>query len=139
MLPQFNVKVSGESMPLLRKSLAEIEVDGEKVPFVEGDDGFFSIRFGHQNLDSATLVVKRGGTPVNPQELGLTNVEIQDASGASAYHIPEGCLVCYDPKDRTPKETGAPISTLDLAPMILRNFRVPVPDYMQGVSVPGFL
>lgn len=137
MLPQFNVKVSGESVPLMRKCLAEIEVNGEKVPFVEGDDGFFSVRFGHQNLDPATLVVRRGGTPVNLHELGLGNVAIQDASGASAYHIPEGCFVCYDPLDRTPKETAAPISALDLAPMILRNFGLPVPAYMEGVAAPG--
>ena len=63
-------------------------------------------------------------------DLGLENVEIEDKSDCSGYHIPEGCLVIYDPRDQSAKAVRPDISTLELAPAILQNYAIPVPDYM---------
>jgi hypothetical protein len=60
----------------------------------------------------------------------MVNVEIEDKSGSSAYHIPQGCLFIYDPRERSRKTDRPNIATTEIAPSILRNFGARVPDYM---------
>ena len=67
--------------------------------------------------------------------LGLYNQEIQDKSGSSAYHIPEGCLFIYDPKDRSVKKDRPVMGNLEIAPTIIRNFGIRPPEYMQKPAV----
>jgi hypothetical protein len=61
--------------------------------------------------------------------LELTQVE--DEAGSTGYHIPEGVLFVYDPKDLTPKTLGGTIPTTDVAPALLTHFGVDVPQYMR--------
>jgi len=83
---------------------------------------FVMFSLGHKNLTGVDTV--QVGERVLPFEaLGLSNTPIEDTSGTSAYHIPEGCLVIYDPQDRAPKSGRAEISTCELAPTLPRALR----------------
>jgi hypothetical protein len=57
-------------------------------------------------------------------------VEIDDKSHSSAYHIPNGTLLIYDPLDRSPKPGFSQMSTTEIAPSLLENYSLPVPSYM---------
>ena len=62
-------------------------------------------------------------------------MHLQDASGANAYHIPEGILLRYDPKsDKLNQEMSdwCKVSVLDVAPSVLKGYNLAMPDYMSG-------
>ena len=66
----------------------------------------------------------------------MENVKIQDRCGATAYHIPQGSLLIYAPVKGLNGNDIATISTTEIAPTLLRNFKVPVPSYMnKGLSL----
>lgn len=82
--------------------------------------------------DHATL----DGRRVPLSRLGFTNTAIEDESGQTAYHVPEGALLVHHRGARP--GASAPlrrVSTLDVAPMLLTRLGVPVPAYMRGESV----
>ena len=64
------------------------------------------------------------------EQLGLENISIEDETNTNAYHIKEGSLIIYDPQDTKPKVIRRNISCLEIAPMILQNFSVKIPEYM---------
>jgi hypothetical protein len=64
-------------------------------------------------------------------EIGFASVEIQDSAGQSAYHIPQGALLIYDPHTQPTSALRPEISTLDIAPAILQAFGVAPPAYMR--------
>jgi hypothetical protein len=130
MLPQWNLLMSSGLEDLARKRLAAVEICGEQLSFRERERGFFSIDMGHPNVSEDTCDLRVNGQRKSLADLGLRNVEISDKSGSSAYHIPEGCLFIYDPKDRSRKLGRPEISTLEIAPAILRNFGLQAPGYM---------
>jgi hypothetical protein len=133
MRPQVNLRVSEREVAAFRASLSGLSIDGVPVVFRESEKGFFSIDFGQENLHlkpeaRATL----HGRPVAFEALGLSNIEIEDKSGTTAYHVPQGALIIYDPADHTPRGAVRPqVSTLELAPSLLQGFGVPVPAYMR--------
>jgi len=63
--------------------------------------------------------------------LGLETVEIEDRSGTTAYHVPEGILAVYDPA-RPPAVNGSrpEVSVLEVAPALLQILGVEPPNYM---------
>ena len=57
------------------------------------------------------------GEPRPLASLGLETVEIEDRSGTTAYHVPEGVLAVYDPTLPPPANTTRPeVSVLEVAP-----------------------
>jgi hypothetical protein len=76
------------------------------------------------------------GQTIPLEHSGMANVKIQDRCGATAYHIPQGSLIIYAPARGLNGNDVAMISTTDIAPTLLRNFNVAVPDYMnKGISL----
>jgi hypothetical protein len=131
MLPQVNVLVDDSHAPTLRASLRGLDIAGARLSFRERDRGFFSLDFGHANLYETASAARLHGVDMSFEQLGLANVEIQDKSGTTAYHVPQGCLIVYDPRSAATAPARAQISTLDIAPALLRNFAVPIPPYMR--------
>jgi len=129
MLPQFNVQVSGNAAAGFKRQLERLSVNGEQISFVREGDGFFSITMGHTNIPHPVLSFDNANIPL--EELGIANVEITDKSGTTAYHIPEGALLIYDPSMPQTAEITR-ISTLDVSPYLLTNFGQRVPNYMGG-------
>jgi hypothetical protein len=130
MLPQTNLLVSPGVSGRMHDALSGLRVAGEPVSFREREAGFFSIDMGQTNIDESSHRVTLGVQAHGFADLGMVNVEIEDKSGSSAYHIPEGCLFVYDPLDRSVKRERPEIATTEIAPSILRNFGAAVPDYM---------
>jgi hypothetical protein len=130
MLPQINLIVEQDHVTRFRACLKTLKIQGENVNFRESDSSFFSIDFGQENLYDQPQTALLEGQESTFADLGLENVEIQDRSGATAYHIPKGCLLIYDPLSQNIKPAKSQISTLNIAPAILNNFALNVPEYM---------
>jgi hypothetical protein len=130
MLPQTNLLLQPGLVESFVERLTTVTIDDAPVQFRQRDSGFFSIDMGQRNLDADRCKVRFGPDTGSLSEWGLENTEIEDKSGTSAYHIPEGCLFIYDPRDQSAKPARPEVSTLEIAPALLRNFRVEVPRYM---------
>lgn len=135
MLPRFNFFVTDAAASAFRGNLEELRVNGEKVVYREGEQNFFSVSFGQMNLDPKTSRVTLRGELRSFEAMGLSQVEIEDKSGTTAYHVPEGSLVIYDPRDLSLKEKGQPVATTEIAPALLRHFGVSVPGYMNASTL----
>lgn len=132
MLPSFNFEVPADKADYVAARLKSMTVNGGHLSHRISGEGFFSVDFGHPNLRDTVVMV--GNEVVSLADCGLENVEIQDRSGTTAYHIPEGTLMIYDGRSRDDSKTQA--STLDIAPYILAKFGVERPAYMRA---PGAL
>lgn len=131
MLPQWNAFVRAHKTAAFREALGKLQIDGAPLTFREAQGGFFSLDFGQPNLYERNDAIRFDGHPMSAQDLGLKNVEIEDKSGASAYHIPQGSLLVYDADHRDPKQKHRPqVSTKEIAPTILQNYAVQVPPHM---------
>lgn len=128
--PDVNVVVTPEKTAQFVEAVSKLEVNGSPVRLDERENGFFNIGVVGANVEDLPPYARFGDEQVHFDELGLENVEIEDQAGTSAYHIPEGSLLVFDPRGR-----GFPgrkrVSTLALAPFLLRNFGAPVPSYMR--------
>lgn len=134
MLPQYNVVVTDDARERVRRRLGALEIAGSPLSWREAANGFFSLDLGHKNLHDTPNVIKVGGECVACGDLGLENTEIEDKSGSNAYHIPQGSLLIYDRAGFPSKQPRSEISTLEIAPAVLRNFGVAIPPYMSAAS-----
>ncbi|MBX7082514.1 MAG: hypothetical protein K1X88_25135, partial [Nannocystaceae bacterium] len=76
------------------------------------------------------------GRSVAMAELGFADVAIEDESGQTAYHVPEGVLAIHSAAapTRARVDGGLPrphCSTLAIAPRVLERLGAPVPEYMR--------
>lgn len=128
MHPQYNFKVSEGQITNIQRKLNSLTIADKPLSYREKEGGFFSIDLGHRNL--AVLQGVYQGNPIDLEKLGIYNEEVEDQTGSTAYHVPEGSLWVYDPLGK--KETGRVygISSRSVAPSILQNFEIDVPDYM---------
>ena len=128
MLLQFNYKVNDGKLEAFKTALEGMRINGNRVIWRDLGFGKISIDMGQANLKEVDLVVN--GKHIAFAESGLENVEIEDKSSATAYHIPEGHQFVYHPSfgKQGMAETG--VSTIALAPTLLQNFSAPVPEYM---------
>lgn len=130
MAPDVNLIVAPQFVARFRAAVERLVIDGKPLVYQEKPGGFFSLRFGHQDLGREQGGARMAGRLISVEELGLANVVIEEGSGTTAYHIPQGMLLIYEP-NQVSQAGRVQISTLDIAPAILRHFGVPVPPYMQ--------
>jgi hypothetical protein len=136
MLPHFNLVVEDKYVEPFGDALRTVRVGGEPLHFKESDNGFFSLEFGQANLHDRPDVVTVAGEPRPMASLGLETVEIEDRSGTTAYHVPEGILAIYDPSRPPAATAGRPeVSVLEVAPAILQTLSVDPPAYMTRPKV----
>lgn len=129
MVPQSNVWVSDAAKERFLQNLRRLTVNRTSICATELGDGVVRIELGlpNQYVES----VSYDGQLVNPDTFGIACLEMMDATGANAYHIPNGMLLVYDPTElRLHSEEPKLISTVEVAPSILRNFGVAIPPYM---------
>jgi hypothetical protein len=117
-------------------ALQTVRVGGQPLHFKRSDNGFFSLEFGQANLHDRPDVVTIADKARPPTSLGLETVEIEDRSGTTAYHVPEGILTIYDPA-RSPGCDGSrpEVSVLEVAPALLLTLGVEPPAYMARPSM----
>jgi hypothetical protein len=139
MAPLVNLFVSESHLATFEKSLQRLRIDGKPLEFSRAPGGFFSLHFGHVNLHGTPQIAAVGDQEVSFARLGLECVDIEDKAASTGYHIKGGMLLVYDPFHE-PREESAmrrQLSTLEIAPAILRNYSVPIPDYMRTDSMLG--
>ena len=133
MNPQFNVFIAGEKLDPTIERLRKLRVCGRSVS--AENLGEQVVRLEVREVNVSEFVVTDDGTPVDPAALGLSLIDLQDAAGANAYHIPEGSLIVYDParaRHRDTFEVTDTLSTVEIAPSILQNFGVERRSYMEA-------
>jgi len=130
MAPDVSVFVAPHALDRFRASVRELCVAGEPVRCDERERGFASLVFGQVNLDESERPVRLRGRPVELAEVGLANVEIQEGAGSTAYHVPEGHLLVYEP-GAAPDPRRTPVSTLEIAPFALSSLGVEPPAWMR--------
>ncbi len=136
MVPQFNVQIHVDKRKEFEEKLATLRINDQPVSFRQKAEGFYSLDIGFPNLDESKIKIELLGQMIPLIYSGMANVKIQDRCGATAYHIPQGSLIIYAPITGLNGNDVATISTTDIAPSILRNFNIPVPDYMsKGIPI----
>lgn len=136
MHPQYNVKMTNErGIEQFKKILSGLSIDGKLVQYRSKDDGFFSIDFGHVNLKEE--VMKFNDEPCLFSDFGLENEKIQEEASGTAYHVPEGSLIVFDPQTEAKPERVQGVDTTRIAPSILKNFGIDIPDYMSKDLIPS--
>lgn len=133
MLPQFNYEINSDKAADFEKKLGTLKINNYPVSYRNLGNNRFSLDFGHQNLKSVIVELEGKNIPVD--DSGLHNVEIEDRSSATAYHIPEGHFFVYHPSFRKSANHTTALPTCEIAPSILANFSLAVPGYMKKASV----
>ncbi len=128
MHPQYNFKVSEAFVTPLVEQLKTLYIDGKPLSFRQKEGGFFSVDFGHRNLK--TLEGSYQGLPIDLTQLGIYNEPVEDQTGSTAYHVPEGSLFVYDPQHPAQQaERIMGVSTCAFVPSVLENFGLTAPAY----------
>jgi hypothetical protein len=136
MEPTVNLQVDAARAAAFREQLGALRIDGKAVFFREREGGFFNLVFGQSDLPEVVPIVELRGQKHLPRELGLESVEVEDGSDGTAYHVPEGILMIFDPAADRPREGRPQISALEVAPAVLRGFGAAVPAYMREGAIP---
>ena len=135
MEPDFNITIRGGGEAALRKRLDRLVIEGQPVRYDARGGGFFSIIFGHANLRDEPEAIQLDGVAQAPESLGLVNTVIEEQGGSTAFHVPEGHLLLYEPGEgRRLEATRREVSTLEIAPFVLRRLGVRPPGYMESES-----
>ena len=133
MAPQVVVKPKSDSFVRKLTAISDLTVNGSNIRYSLTSTG--DIRFEIKLINVNELYTSFRGKKISPDIVGLELVHLQDASGANAYHIPEGILLRYDPKsDKLNQEMSdwCKVSVLDVAPSVLKGYNLAMPDYMSG-------
>jgi len=130
MLPDHNVVVRPEKVAHFREQLRRLRVNDKELKVDEREAGFFNFIIRGLNPDANDPYARLDEERIHWSDLGIKMEEIEDQSGDNAYHVPEGILLRYDPRDATPVRSRERLSTVELAPALLRHFGADVPDYM---------
>jgi hypothetical protein len=132
MLPQTNVMVREDLREEFDSKLRGLKVVNQPLRFRQTENGFFAMDFGHPNMHKRPTPLRYEGERLSLAEFGLEAVEIEDRSDTTAYHVPEGILVAYDPKMPATSSERARVSALSVAPALLRGFGQKPRDYMRS-------
>ena len=140
MLPQTNVTVREALADTLERRLADVRLVDQPLHFRRGDGGFFSLELGHLDMHSRPTPVRYAGGRHSLAAFGMKAVEIEDRSDTTAYHVPEGLLFVYDPQQPwagSSPDSRPEVSTLEIAPALLRTLGAPRPHYMSPLTAGG--
>ena len=131
MEPDVNIVVVPANIDAFRARLETLLIDGRPFGFREKEAGFFNLVFGGVDLHKKPPYAVLGGERIHFDELGLMNLEVEDEAGGCAYHVPGGLLLLYDPHGGAHDTSRRHVPTTALAPFVLANFGVPIPEYME--------
>jgi len=136
MVPQFNVQIHVDKRKEFEEKIATFRINGQPIHSRQKAEGFYSLDIGLPNLDESKIKIELMGEIIPLEHSGMENVKIQDRCGATAYHIPQGSFIIYAPLRGLNGNDIASVSTTDIAPTILRNYNIAVPEYMKkGISL----
>jgi hypothetical protein len=121
-----SLAIGGATMKRDKRPLAPMSFD-------ERERGFFHFYIQFDNYDGPTHA-QLGGRTLALGDLGLGSMAHEDGVNCTAQHIPEGCLIVYRARSRPAGRTREMVSTVDIAPSVLKFFGFERPSYMRGNS-----
>ena len=132
MVPQFNFVIRENYIERFEDNLKKLTINGEAVPYRKKDDNYFSVDLIFLNLKTINISV--GNTHFSLEDSGLQNLIIDDKSACTAYHIPEGHLFSYHPKNKVSNFTEEQLPTCDILPILMNNYRIKTKGYMNKTA-----
>ncbi len=132
MLPQSNYQIKGGKSEVFKTNIDDFRLNGSSISYRDMGNGRFSVDFGMQNLKEVKIAIKDKVFSI--EDSGLENVEIEDKSNATAYHIPEGHLFIYHPSFTDSEQVNTQVPTCEIVPTILNNFGIKPSEYMVKVD-----
>lgn len=129
--PTVSLYVSPDRAESFAAFLQTVSIQGNPTKYEKKEGGFFDLAFGQVNIDPERDKLLIDGHETSYESVGLELTRVEDEAGSTGYHIPEGILLVYDPQDKKPKTSISTISTTDVAPAIMANFGLDVPEYME--------
>lgn len=144
MVPCSCVLVEESCREKFRKNLGKLSINGAgfvedrrplaPMSYDERERGFFQIFVQHDSYRGPNSLLIEG-RKIDFDDAGLGLMPHEDGINCTAQHIPEGSLLVFRPLvQKIGSRSTEPISTVDIAPSILRYFGLPVPSYMRGNS-----
>ena len=122
-----------EDAQAFEDKVGQMVVGGEKIKPTRLDERSVEFMLGQPNVPNEGFAIIVGNESFAPAELGIENTHIQDEVGSAAYHVPEGCLLSYDPQWRGGAWVGPEeVATTRVAPTLLALAGVRPPSYMQA-------
>ena len=135
MEPRVIVKVPEERAAEFERLARSIRIVGSHpITCVNLMQGVFRLHPG-TIADAEEEFCELDGRRLPFSELGFANVVIEDEAGQSAYHVPEGSLIVYSTSIDKPAAGRAEVSTLEIAPAILRTLGIQPPPYMVDTRI----
>ena len=136
MFPEFGIVITEQWVEEFLNQLSQLSIEGRLIKFAQKEDGLFAVFFGQVNLSQKKVTnALLKGRSIPLEQLGLENISIEDETNTNAYHVNSGSLIIYDSQDTKHKESREQISCLEIAPMLLQNFSVKIPEYMsKGIN-----
>lgn len=132
MAPLIVIKPKSTSVNRKLSQLKNISINGKNINTFLTSTG--DIRLSLKLTEVDNLDIQDSGKTINSNAIGVEVINLQDASGAYAYHIPDGILMHYGPKNKVnhSDDEWTKISVLDFAPSIINSFGGISPNYMSG-------
>ena len=133
MAPQVVIRPLTNKVKEKMKRLKNIFINGKNIRYYVTSTGDIRLEIKIENVDK--IEIQEKGANISPIELGVEKINIQDASKAFAYHIPQGVLLHYNPSLSNSIQKSKKwnqISVLDVAPSLIKDFNKDVPSYMKG-------
>jgi hypothetical protein len=132
MVPQFNFIIHEGSVEIFEENLKKLTINGEKIDYRKKDDNYFSIDLILLNLKKVNVSI--GSVHFSFEDSGLENLIIDDKSSCTAYHIPEGHLFSYHPKNEISNFIEEQLPTCDILPILMNNYGIKTKEYMNKTS-----
>ena len=131
MEPTYTLSFDDEdSAARFMEAIATLRIAGQRVRSRRLDERSVEFILGQSNLADSELTLLLGNRAIEPDEMGIANVPIEDEVGAAAYHVPEGMLLVYDPRGTPARASRSPVQTTQIAPTLLA---------LQGVAPAGYM
>jgi hypothetical protein len=135
MFPCYAVAVTPQYVDQFREKLGSIRINGEPIRVQHHDGGYSLLDFDYRNYGGPGFA-QINGHDISFAEIGIRLVEDEEGVYLSGEHQPEGVLLIYDPLHaHTAHAQRDNISILQIAPMVLRHFGIPIPAYMSEPSL----
>lgn len=129
MHPQYNFSVAESDADKLEGILKSLHINDVPLKYRRKENTFFSIDLGYPNIEEFKIDIN--GEHASLEDMGFEIRNIDDQSGGTAYHIPDGTLFIYDPKNPLQKVERKTVDLREVAPSLLRGFGIKPPDYMK--------
>ena len=118
MMPRFTFESNDKSnIELLKKKLNNLKLNGKNIQQMSVGKTL-TIKLEHINTEPD---FKYNGFSIKDL-LGMKMIEIEDNSGSSAYHVPEGCLFIFG-KDSNRYVNNEIIATHDIKKLIMDTYK----------------